>query len=253
MQTSTLKRRKWLRSRRVGEGERKGGQFAIASRSKVFRLFTSWIAAAFLALLSGVYPLNAQQSPSVPQLTFTRTLKGSSPEYIALSVDANGKGAYDSHSLKDAPSPHPIQISEDTTERIFSLADSLDDFRGLNLDSRHRVANMGLKVFTYEAGAQVYRVQFNYTENHAAQQLADILDKISNVEELINQLEYDMKYDHLSLPQTLLQVQSGLDDHDYVEAALMIPTLEKISANPRYLHLAQVRAQEIIQRIQENK
>ncbi len=170
-----------------------------------------------------------------------------------MTVDANGKGTYDSHSLKDPPSPHPIQISADTTERLFSLADSLNDFRGLNLDSRHRVANMGLKVFTYEAGAQVYRVQFNYTENRAAQQLADILDKISNVEEQINQLEYDMKYDHLSLPQTLLQIQNGLYDHDYIEAALMVPTLEKISADPRYLHLAQARAQDIMQRIQENK
>ncbi len=112
---------------------------------------------------------------------------------------------------------------------------------------------MGLKVFTYEAGTEINRVQFNYTENRAAQQLADILDKISNVEEQINQLEYDMRYDHLGLPQTLLQIQNGLYDHDYVEAALMIPTLEKISADSRYLHLAQVRAQEIVQRIQENK
>ncbi len=165
----------------------------------------------------------------------------------------NGKGTYDSHSLTDPPSPHPIRISADTTQRIFSLADFLDDFRGLNLDSRHRVANMGLKVFTYEAGTEINRVQFNYTENRAAQQLADILDKISNVEEQINQLEYDMRYDHLGLPQTLLQIQNGLYDHDYVEAALMIPTLEKISADSRYLHLAQVRAQEIVQRIQENK
>ncbi len=211
------------------------------------------MAAAILALLPGVYPLNAQQNETVPRLTFTRTLKGSSPEFIALSVDANGKGTYDSHSLKDSPSPQPVQISADTTARIFSLADSLNDFRGLNLDSRHRVANMGLKVLTYEAGTEVNRVQFNYTENHTAQQLIDILEKISNVEEQINQLEYDMKYDHLSLPQTLLQIQNGLYDHDYVEAALMIPTLEKISANSRYLHLAQARAQEIMQRIQESK
>jgi hypothetical protein len=33
----------------------------------------------------------------------------------------------------------------------------------------------------------------------------------------------------------------------------MIPTLEKISTNPRFMHLAQSRAQEILQRIQENK
>jgi uncharacterized membrane protein YfbV (UPF0208 family) len=96
-------------------------------------------------------------------------------------------------------------------------------------------------------------VQYNYTENHEAQQLTEILEKISNVEERIAQLEYSMKYDHLSLPQTLREIQQGLDDHNFAEAALMIPTLEKISTNPHYLHLAQSRAQAIMQRIQENK
>jgi hypothetical protein len=62
-----------------------------------------------------------------------------------------------------------------------------------------------------------------------------------------------MKYDHLNLPQSLLQIQQGLDDHDYVEATLMIPTLQQISTDPHFMHLAQARAQDILQRIQENK
>jgi len=33
----------------------------------------------------------------------------------------------------------------------------------------------------------------------------------------------------------------------------MIPTLEKISANPRMMHLAQARAQEIVERIKGDK
>ena len=192
-------------------------------------------------------------APSVPRLTFTKTLKGSSPEYLALSIDANGKGTYDSHKLEDPPAPRPLQISAGTTARIFSLAQSLNYFRSLDLDSHHKVANMGLKTLTYEAGKEINKVQYNYTENRAAQQLTEILEKIGNVEEQIAQLEYAMKYDHLSLPQALRQIQEGLDDHNFVEAALMIPTLEKISTNPRFMHLAQSRAQEIMQRIQENK
>ena len=172
---------------------------------------------------------------------------------MALSIDANGKGTYDSHKLEDPPAPRPLQISAGTTAQIFSLAESLNDFRSLDLDSHHKVANMGLKTLTYEAGKEINKVQYNYTENRTAQQLTDIFEKIGNVEEQIAQLEYAMKYDHLSLPQALRQIQEGLDDHNYVEAALMIPTLEKISTNPRFMHLAQARAQEIMQRIQENE
>jgi hypothetical protein len=41
-----------------------------------------------------------------------------------------------------------------------------------------------------------------------------------------------------------------LDRHALVEPQLMAPTLEKIVRNPRFLHLAQARAQSILQRIQ---
>jgi hypothetical protein len=155
--------------------------------------------------------------------------------------------------LGDPAAPRPLQISAESTAQIFSLTQSLDYFRSGNLDSHHRVADMGLKILTYQDIRETNKVQFNYSENHSAQQLVDIFEKISNVEERITQLDYAMKYDHLNLPQVLRQVQYGMENNYFVEAALMIPTLEKISADPHYLHLAQSRAREIEQRIQKNK
>ncbi len=208
---------------------------------------------ACLALLAVVCAAWAQEPSSTPRITFTKTLKGSSPEYSAVSIDSDGKGTYDSHKLDDAPSPRPLQISPATTTQIFSLAGSLNHFRSLDLDTHHKVANMGLKTLTYDAGQESNRVQYNYTENRTARQLTEIFEKITNVEEQIVQLEYAMKYDHLSLPEDLLQIQEAMANNDYVEAALMVPTLEKISTNSHFMHLAQARAQDIIQRIQQNK
>jgi hypothetical protein len=211
------------------------------------------MATAFLALLPGTYTLPAQVASSAPRITFTKLLKGSTPEYVAMSIDANGQGTYDSWNVEGSPNPRPIQISAGTTSQIFSLAKSLDNFRSLSLDSRHKVANMGLKTLTYEAGREINKVQYNYTENHTAQQLTETLEKIADVEERIAQLQFAMKYDRLGLPQILRQIQEGMDEHAFVEAVLMIPTLERISTNPHFMHLAQSRAQEIMQRIQENK
>jgi hypothetical protein len=191
--------------------------------------------------------------PSVPHVTLSKTLKGSSPEYFALSIDVHGLSTYDAHALGDPPSPRPLQISAATTTRIFSLTQSLNYFRSLNLNSHHKVANLGMKTLIYQDGNEINKVEFNYTENHTAQQLTDILEKIANVEDRISQLEYAMKYDHLSLPQVLGQIQDGMDDQLFTETELMIPTLEKISTNPRFMHLAQLRAREIMQRIQQNK
>lgn len=220
---------------------------------KISRVCSLCLATAFLALLTGIYSLPAEETPSVPRIIFTKTLKGGSPEYTALTIDANGKATYDSHQLPDSPSPRSLQISARTTAQIFSLAKSLNYFRSVTLESRHKVANLGLKTLTYESGHRTSKVQYNFTENHAAQQLTDLIEKIANVEERIAELEYDMKYDHLNLPQSLLLIQQGLDENNYVEAALMIPTLEEISANPHFMHLAQSRALDIVQRIRENK
>jgi hypothetical protein len=231
----------------------RGGSFTITFGFEVRRVCSLCLAAAFLAILPGVYSLHAQVTPPVPRLTFTKTLKDSFPEYLALSIDSSGKGTYDSHKLQDPPTPRPLQISTGTAAQIFSLVESLDYFRSLRLESRHKVANMGLKTLTYEAGGEINKVQYNYTENRTAQQLTEILEKIGNVEERIAQLEYSMKYDHLSLPQTLGEIQQDLDDHNFAEAALLVPTLEKISTNSHYMHLAQSRAQEIMQHIQEYK
>jgi hypothetical protein len=211
------------------------------------------LAAAFLTLSPGIYVPRAQDVPVVPRITFRKIMKDSSPEYMALSIDAHGEGTYDGRKLEDSPAPRPLQLSAGTTARIFSLAESLNYFHALQVESRHKVANMGLKTLTYEAGKQVNQVQYNYTEIGAARQLTEIFEKISNVEEHIIRLEYAMKYDHLSLPGELREIQIDMAGHNLVEAPLLLPTLEKIASNPHFLHLAQARAQDLIGRIQESK
>ncbi len=114
------------------------------------------------------------------------------------------------------------------------------------------MANLGQKTFVYQQGDDVNRVVFNYTENRAARDLVDIFEKVSAVEEHISALEYEMKYDSLGLSQELLQIQIELNNHSLEDSKLLVPTLEKIAHNSRFLHLAQVRAQQIIERIQSN-
>jgi hypothetical protein len=211
------------------------------------------LALALGALVPASYLLAAQAPAPLPRLTFTKTLKGSTPEYFALSLDTSGRGAYDSHPLQDPANPRPVQISAATTARIFALVHALGDLRARDLNSRHKVANMGLKMLAYENGEETNRVQFNYTEDRNAQQLAETLEKIANVEERITGLEYAMKYDRLSLPEDLREIQDGMADNNFVEAELMLPTLEKIANDSHFMHLAQSRAQQIIERIQEKK
>jgi hypothetical protein len=193
------------------------------------------------------------QGAGVPaKLTYSRTFKGSSPEYIAIDVDARGSGTYEGRKLDEsqAQGPRPFQLSSGTTERIFALAGQLRDFQGIQLESHKKVANLGEKTFTYQQGGALNRVAFNYTENRTARDLVDVLEAIGMVEQHVAALEFEMKYDPLNLSQELLQIQAELKDKALTDPQILVPTLEKIAHGSRFLHLAQSRAQEIIAQVQ---
>jgi sulfur transfer protein SufE len=205
-----------------------------------------------LVIVAGSYPAPIfPQAATVPaKLTYSRLFKGSTPEYLRLTVDSKGSGTFEGHKLDEAQSPRPFQLSAATTQRIFALARQLDDFHSLDLESHKKVANLGQKTFTYQQGEDVNRVVFNYTENRVARELVDIFEAVGTVEEHIVALEFEMKYDPLGLTEELSQIQSELNKKSLADPEILLPTLEKIARSSRFLHLAQVRAQQIIERIQ---
>lgn len=164
-------------------------------------------------------------------------------------MDANGEATYDGRKLDDPPAPRPLKLSPATTLRIFQLAEAMNNFQSIDLESHKKVANLGLKTFVYEQDGQKNRAEFNYTLRRDAQELVDLFEKIASVEQHIVELERAIKYDHLSLPRELLQIQIDLDKRALAEPGLLVPALEQIARNPRFLHLAQTRAQDILQRI----
>jgi len=207
-----------------------------------------------LGIVAGGFPPSAcAQAGGVPaKLTYSRTFKGSTPEYLLSTVDSNGSGTFEGHKLDEAASSQPFQLSSATTERIFALAAQLHNFQSMNLDSHKKVANLGLKTLAYQRGEDVNRVAFNYTENRIARELVDVLDSVGAVEEHIATLEFEMKYDPLSLPQELLQIQIELNNKSLTDPEMLLPTLEKIAHGSRFLHLAQTRAQDLIEHFQPN-
>ena len=186
------------------------------------------------------------------RLTYTKVLKGSIPEYLSITIDSQGVGSYEGRQLDEAPAPHALKLSAESTHQLFSLAEALNNFQGVELESHRKVANLGLKTLVYERAGQRNQVEFNYTQRKEAQLLVNIFDKIASVENHVVTLEHAMKYDHLSLPKELLQIQIDLDNRALADPELMVPSLEKIANNPRFLHLAQVRAQTILQRLQNS-
>ncbi len=184
------------------------------------------------------------------RLIYTKILKGSNPAYEKIAVSSSGTGAYDGRALTDSPNPQSFKLNPLITQKLFALAARLHDFQGLSLESRKRVADLGQKTFEYQNGSQVYRVEFNYSLNRTAQALTDLFESIGTVERHILALDYAMRYDRLGLPRQLDLIQDDLNDHALADPQLMVAALQQIINDPRYLHLAQVRAENILRQIE---
>ena len=199
-----------------------------------------WSAAAF----------PAQQTGDTASLTYTKVMKGSVPEYTSITVDSNGVGTYDGRQLNESPKPRALKLSPSTTQELFQMAASLGDFHSIKLESDKNVANMGLKTFIYRHDGRESKVQFNYTRNKRAEELLNVFEGIADVEQHIGTLEYSSRYDVLGLPSALTRVQIDLDNKSLVDPQLMVPILKKIAGDSQYLHIAQIRAADILRRIE---
>jgi hypothetical protein len=229
----------------MDQGSILSGQHAAFSR-RIWRWGVCVIALGILAVSS----LQAQQLGSIASLTYTKVMKGSVPEYTSLTVDVDGNGTYDGRALSESPRPRSLKLSPATTATLFQMANALDDFRSIRLESNKNVANLGLKTFIYRHDGQENKVQFNYTRNKKAEELLSVFEGIADVEQHIGTLEYSSRYDVLGLPSALTRIEIDLNNKALVDPQLMVPILKKIAGDSQYLHIAQVRAADILRRIQ---
>jgi len=183
--------------------------------------------------------LLAASSATVPKVTFSKKFPRSVPEYVEISVDREGHAIY-----KEAPdddSPLQFQLAEHEAAEIFALAGKLGNFNR-PLESNLKVAFTGAKTFCWEDGSEKHEVQFNYSQDPAAQQLWDWFEKISETEGYLIMLGRTAKFDRLGVNQALLQLSVGYERNRLVATTQFLPLLDRIAKNESYLHMARERA-----------
>jgi hypothetical protein len=207
-------------------------------------------AATNLEKSSAVNP-SAEDSGAV--LSFRKVFKSSTPEYTEIRVRQSGPCTYDLRSLADAADPQPLEVSTTLREKMFALAAQLQNFRGADLDIKRRIANLGEKTFRYERGSEVYEAHFNYTMNTAANQLLHIFEGLARQQDLMNTLTRRMKYDRLGVNDALTQLDSDFQRKLLPEPEAMLPALERIANDTRFVDIARQRARALVEAIRHPK
>jgi hypothetical protein len=191
----------------------------------------------------------ASASPSA-KLTFRRIFKSSSPEYIQIIVREDSDTAtYEIRQLDEDPGSSPFEVSGALRAKMFDLAAQLNHFKGQDLDVHRKIANLGEKTFRWESGAEVHETKFNYTLNSAATQLLQIFEGLARQQEHVDLISRRMKYDRLGINDALLQFETDLNRSLLPEPKRVLPVLDQIAGDSRFVDIARQRARSLAERI----
>ena len=203
------------------------------------------IAAALVACAALSAP-----APSGAKLTFRRVFRGSSPEFIEITVrEDSDTAAYEIRQLDEDPGAFPFQVSAAWRAKMFDLAAQLKHFQGQDLDVHRKIANLGEKTFRWESGTEVHEAKFNYTLNSAAAQLLQVFEGLARQQEHVDLITRRMKYDRLGINDALLQFESDLNRSLMPEPQRVLPMLDQIAGDSRFVDIARQRARSLAERI----
>ena len=185
--------------------------------------------------------------------TYRRIFKSSTPEFIEIKIkDDTDTGSYEIRQLDEDPGATPFEISNSLRTKMFQLINQLNDFKGLDLDVHRKIANLGEKTFRWEQGPEAYEVKFNYTVNPAATQLLQICEGLARQQELIDLLQRRMKYDRLGVNDALLQLETDLSKGVLPEPKRVLPLLDQIAADSRFVEIARQKARAMAESIRHS-
>jgi hypothetical protein len=180
------------------------------------------------------------------RLFFSKSFPGSTPAYVAITVDHSGAGEY--KEAADDDNPLKFQLSAADTAEMFGLADKLDRFKR-PLESPLKVAQMGMKTFRFEEGGKSTEVKFNFSEDADARSLLDWFERISETGQSYYALERAVKYDKLGVNKALLEFNIAMDRKRVVSPQLFLPMLDRVAKNATYLNMARTRAANLAEAI----
>jgi len=183
------------------------------------------------------------------EITFRKVFKTSYPEFVEIKINQAGSGSYDIRQLDEDANPQPFEVSAPLAQRIFELAAKLNNFQNVDLEVHRRLANLGAKTLRYEKGAEKHETDFNYTLDDTATQLVNIFEGLARQTTDLSDLVRTMRYDHLGVNDVMQQIERDYNNKLLPEPERLLPTLDQLAADEKFIDIARTRARTLATRI----
>jgi hypothetical protein len=205
----------------------------------------------FLCLSCWLSSAAAASAPAAgAKISFKRVFQGSSPELIEITLREDSDTAtYEIRQLDEDAGALPFEVSAALRAKIFSLAGELHNFQGQDLDVHRKIANLGEKTFHWQQGSISHETKFNYTLNSSATRLLQIFEGLARQQEHFALLSRRIRYDRLGINDALLQFESDLNRGLMPEPQRLVPLLDQIASDTKFVEIARQRARTLADRL----
>lgn len=173
----------------------------------------------------------------------------STPQERNAPVESN---AEQNRQLQDAVSQDAFrkdfQASDGLWQKVSSLAEQAKFFDGQFDFTKHAIAQTGRKTLSYSDASRHTSTTYNYSEDPTIQELTAIFQGISTTIEGGRKLEFDRRFDKLSLDQDLRGLEEQSNEGRLQEVQAIAAVLQRLATDRTVLHIAQQRAERILKK-----
>ena len=199
------------------------------------------LALLLLPLGSGAQDL-PQSGPATITFHFVWPARDASD--YAFVIDTDGSTRL-TGIVVDGKKPERItlatKISPTTAARMFAAAESLSRFNS-RCASKAKVADTGTKTLSYQGPLGTGTCTYNYTESKAVQGLTDTFLGMALTLSEGRRLEFDHRFDRLSLDVEMNALSDAARDGRAVEFGMIAGTLRSIADDPDVLERVRAKA-----------
>src|SRR5688572_7588314 len=171
---------------------------------------------------------------------------------VDLKPDGTGQSRFKRRGSDEAASP--LTLSPAGREKLLSTIAATRNLEGREkYETTRRVANLGRKHLTLELPSETRVAEFNYSDLKEVDALARFFDGLINQITLVQDLESAVRYERLSVPDRLDQLEEQIKIGRIGDPHGLVPALDKLILDERILEYARQHAQQMKNQILVSK
>ncbi len=196
---------------------------------------------------SAEFSIIVHQSGQVEYTSMDKDL--TPPQERNAPVESNAEQSTQAQDAASQDAFHKqFQASDGLWQKLTDLANQANYFDGQFDFTKHAIAQTGKKTLSYSDSARHTSTTYNYSEDPSIQALTAIFQGISSTIEGGRKLDFDRRFDKLSLDQDMKGLEDMSNEGRLQEVQAIAPTLQRLATDRTVLHIAQQRAQRILKK-----